>query len=116
LYIYNELKIKAALVDIREFATTIVDLTKDLNYSEYQTSRTIQLAVERCLSIIGEAAVRIRNVGSADLIPEAKQIIGFRNILIHTYDGVDQPTVWVISTKHIPALLERVVQLLKTLE
>jgi uncharacterized protein with HEPN domain len=111
----DTLRLKASLTDIKAYAATVIGLTKGLSYSEYQTSRTIQLAVERCLSIIGEAAVRIRNSGSVDLLPEARQIIGFRNVLIHSYDGVDQPTVWVICTQHVPALLVRVEGLLQEL-
>jgi uncharacterized protein with HEPN domain len=104
----NSIKLKAALVDIKYYAEIIMQLVDSKTYSEYLSDQTTQLAVERCLSVVGEAAVRIRNLGFEDLLPDARQIIGFRNILIHSYDGIDQPTVWVIIKNHIPKVLSEV--------
>jgi uncharacterized protein with HEPN domain len=75
--------------------------------------RMLQLAVERGLEIIGEAA---RNV-SLDFRLEHPQIpwkgiIGQRNVLAHEYGAIKLDLIWEVVTVHLPDLaasLERMV-------
>jgi uncharacterized protein with HEPN domain len=42
-----------------------------------------------------------------------REIIGFRNILVHGYDMINQATVYTIVIKHVPALHRKVSNLLE---
>jgi uncharacterized protein with HEPN domain len=62
--------------------------------------------VERQFEIIGEALNRLSKV-SPDLaqdVPNLREIIGFRNILIHGYASVDHGRVWQIVVDLAPEL------------
>ncbi|GAI92753.1 unnamed protein product, partial [marine sediment metagenome] len=45
-------------------------------------------------------------------ISEQHRIIGFRNILIHGYDIVDEAIVWQAVTNHLPILIREVKEIL----
>jgi len=47
-------------------------------------------------------------------ISEHYRIIGFRNILIHGYDVVDEAIVWQAVTNHLPILIGEVKEILGT--
>jgi uncharacterized protein with HEPN domain len=61
-------------------------------------------AVERGLSIIGEAVTQLVKIEPSARITSAKQIIGFRNVLIHNYARVSQAVVWKILQEDLPLL------------
>ena len=41
-------------------------------------------------------------------IPEFRKIIGFRNLVAHGYDQIDDLILWDLATNHIPHLLKKV--------
>ncbi|MBW8040138.1 MAG: DUF86 domain-containing protein [Planctomycetes bacterium] len=45
---------------------------------------------------------------------EHRRIIGFRNILIHGYDNIDEAIVWQAVTNHLPILIREVKEILST--
>ena len=61
----------------------------------------LSAAIERKFEIIGEALARIRRQRPDDLrlIGEWPAIIGFRNLLAHAYDHVEDAVVWGIVTE-----------------
>ena len=67
----------------------------------------LRLAVGRCFEIIGEAINRVSrdDPSTARKIADYREIISFRNVLIHGYDLVDHSLVWNAITQEIPALL-----------
>jgi len=69
----------------------------------------LSAAIERKFEIIGEAPVRLRRERPADLglIGDWPAIIGFRNILAHAYDHVEDSVVWGIVTGQLPQFLEQ---------
>ena len=73
------------------------------NYSTYQSDPKTQSAVERQLGIVGEAVNKIRQE-QPDFLTNTKQIVDFRNRLIHSYDNIDASIVWVIMKKYLPDL------------
>src|SRR5687768_17219476 len=63
--------------------------------------------MERQFEIIGEALNRLLRVDpdTAARISEHRRIIGFRNVLIHGYDAVDNAITWRIIQEKLPVLL-----------
>ena len=68
-----------------ELIENFISDTPDFNL--YQNDPKTQSAVERQLVIIGEALNKLKQTESGLLIQNDKQIIGFRNRLVHAYDG-----------------------------
>jgi len=91
--------------DIVQAAERILDFTKDISsFSQYQNDLKSKSAVERQLSIIGEAVAQLRKTDPSAL-QKAQQIVSFRNRLIHAYGTIDDSIVWVIIKNHLPLLL-----------
>jgi len=98
------------LVDILQAAEEIESFVSGMEFKTYQTTPVVRRAVERDFEIIGEGLNRIKNIDSELLekISEHRRIIGFRNILIHGYDVVDEAIVWQAVTNHLPILIRDV--------
>ena len=102
------------LVDILQTAEEIETFVRGMDFKTYQNSPVTQRAVERDFEIIGEALSRIRRIDEELLerISEYDRIIGFRNILIHGYDVVDEMIVWKAVENHLPILIKEIQDLL----
>ena len=69
--------------------------------------RKLQLAVERALEIIGEAARLVSPPFKANHAEiQWKEIIGQRNVLAHEYGEINQERIWLVVTRRIPELIE----------
>jgi uncharacterized protein with HEPN domain len=97
------------------FAISLIDeFLGDINlFAQYKVDRKTKSAVERQLAIIGEAIKKIKEIDNNELINYHSSIIGFRNILVHSYDSVDDEMVWAIIKRHLTPLKEEVTQKLK---
>ena len=97
----------AYLWDMLDAARTAKQLSSGRDFAQYSNDRRTQLAVERSLEIIGEAAARV-SASFCDAHPEIpwRQIIGQRNILIHEYGEVKQERIWKVVKENIPQLIE----------
>lgn len=106
--------IRKHLIDILHAAEEIETFIIGLDFTAYKKSQITQRAVERNFEIIGEALNRIRKCDEEYLenISEHYRIIGFRNILIHGYDNIDETIVWNAVKKHLPILYKEVKELL----
>ena len=102
------------LIDILQAAEEIQGFVCGIHFEGYQNTPVTKRAVERDFEIIGEALSRIKNTDSELLekISEHYRIIGFRNILIHGYDVVDEAIVWQAVTNHLPILIREVKEIL----
>lgn len=83
------------------------------SFQEYLLDLKTQSAIERQLSIIGEAVNKFDKLQPESTLVNARKIVGFRNRLIHTYDAVDPSMIWAILIKHLPLLKEEALQKLK---
>jgi uncharacterized protein with HEPN domain len=103
-------EVRKNLVDVLQAAEEIQTFVRGMDFKSYQSSLMAQRAVERDFEIIGEALNRIRQIDEECLeeISEHHRIIGFRNILIHGYDVVDEIIVWNAVEKHLPQLIKEV--------
>ena len=70
----------------------------------YDNDRKTQSAVERQLAIIGEALNQFKKLELEFKIENDKQIISFRNRLVHAYDSLDNSMIWVIISRHLTPL------------
>jgi uncharacterized protein with HEPN domain len=102
------------LFDILHAAEEIKTFVSGMDFKTYQNTLVAKRAVERNFEIIGEALNRIKFKESEILesISEHHRIIGFRNILIHGYDIVDEAIVWKAVTNHLPILIKEINELL----
>ncbi len=69
--------------------------------------RMTGLAIERLLTMAGEALVRIRAADPEllDRITDAYKVIGMRNVLVHAYDRLDQSIVRDVIATKLPVLV-----------
>jgi uncharacterized protein with HEPN domain len=98
------------LLDIIFSCEETMGFTKGKNYVEFQEDRMLQLAIEREFEIIGEALYRLEKIEPMkllDKIPEYGKIVGFRNIIAHGYDIIDEAAMWDFVKNRVPELLEK---------
>lgn len=98
----------AYLWDMLDAAQMVEQLSEGLNFAQYSNDRRTQLAVERSLEIIGEAAGKV-STSFRNAHPEIpwRQIIGQRNVLIHEYGEIKQERVWKVVRENIPILIKQ---------
>lgn len=98
------------LHDIQEAGRHIQEFTKGMSIEDYAKSELVTAAVERKFAIIGEALVQLREdyPDFLERISNKEKIIGFRNVLVHGYDIIDDATVWSAIENNLPVLLEEV--------
>ena len=109
---------RAYLHDIKHSCEEIKEFTKNISLKKYCANTVVKAAVERKFLIVGEAMARLRKEYPEiyKKFIDADKIIGFRNILVHGYDIIDDATVWSAVKENMPKLLLEVKHLLKNNE
>lgn len=99
----------ACLWDMLAYSQQVIELCEGLSLPAYLADRARQLALERCLEIIGEAAKRLSQE-FRDAHPEVpwRHIIAQRNVMAHEYDDILQELVWKTATEDVPALATKI--------
>ena len=109
-----EFSIKTCLLDIQQSINEIFEfLGEKRDFKSYQQDLKTKKAVERNLEIIGEAVTRILKIDKDFPIENAKQIIGTRNRIIHSYDNISDEVLWTIVCRELPKLKLQIDQLIK---
>jgi uncharacterized protein with HEPN domain len=87
---------KAHLFDIIQACDEIKEFTRGMSFEVYSGNSMVKAAVERKFLVIGEAMIRLKREYPEILnkITNHERIIGFRNVLVHGYDIIDDATVW----------------------
>lgn len=103
------------LEDIRQAAVLIRQFTTDRTREDYAADALLRSGVERQFEIIGEALNRLTksDPAVASRIGDWRQIIAFRNVLIHRYDVVEDQVVWDAARHKLPLLHDQVQSLLR---
>ena len=107
---------RAFLWDVQQAALAIEQFIHGLDATSYADNALVRSAVERQFEIVGEALNRLSKVSPdlAQKIPNLREIIGLRNILIHGYASIDHARVWKIAVDLAPELKAVVSALLET--
>jgi len=97
------------LADILHSIELIEKFTETTNtFDDFAADLKTQSAVERQLSIIGEAVNKYDNLNPEKGLANARQIVGFRNRLIHAYEMIDNTIIWAIIKNHLESLKKEV--------
>lgn len=102
------------LHDIIDQCDFLINNTKELT-SEHDLlkNQVLLLAIERSLTIIGEASkklpIHFRQQWS---MVDWKSIAGMRDRLVHDYNGTDYEIIWVVITQKIKQLKHQIEHIL----
>ncbi|EME69759.1 hypothetical protein H261_12014 [Paramagnetospirillum caucaseum] len=105
---------RAYLWDIQQAADAIMRFLDGFDPTTFAENELVYSAVERKFEIIGEALGQLAKV-DPDLalrVPDMRDIIAFRNVLIHGYAGIEHRRVWDIAQSALPGLRTVVAELL----
>lgn len=105
---------KLYLTDIVEAAQAIARFIMGENYYEFEQNEMMNSAVLQKLTVIGEAASRLRKEFTSRF-PEIPwvDIIGFRSIAVHEYFAIRWDIAWVAATEEVPVLKEQIEKILR---
>ncbi len=103
------------LQDIIEAANAIEKFLVNVSEDDFLASELLQSAVLHKLMIAGEAAARVSDeLKNRHPDVKWKQIVGFRNIVVHVYFSVNWKTVWTTATEDTVILKQQSQEILQT--
>ena len=99
---------------MNQAAEKITLFISDKGFANYASDDLLKSAVERQFEIMGEALNQLSKVDviTVQKVSDYKQIISFRNILIHGYAEIDDRLVWNILETRLPKLIVEISTLL----
>ena len=97
---------RVSLVDMLIYAKEAIALSSGTSLDDVVEDRVMQLALQKLVEIVGEAANRVSEETQQKhtAIPWP-QIIGLRNRLVHGYDDVNLDILWKIIQNDLPPLI-----------
>ncbi len=115
----NEYRRLATLYDIRLFCDRIRDITSEFTREQIEEDYVKLDALHHNFAKIGEATNRILQndpEGAAKLqarIPRIRDVVDFRNVVLHDYDEVNNDEVWGIIEDHFPIFYQTIADFLE---
>jgi uncharacterized protein with HEPN domain len=105
---------KKFLDDILHRARRAIRVAGSRERNELIADEVVWLALERDISIIGEAVMQLHRLdpATAERIQRWRDIIGCRHILVHGYDELDPEVLCDIIKTDLPVLVVQVESLL----
>jgi len=102
-------EVKVLLGDMRLAAADVRAFVKGKTFDEYRSDPLLQAAVERKFTILGEALVQALRLEPTlrKRIPNASQVIAYRNRLVHVYSDINPKIAWSFVENHLAALEAR---------
>ena len=105
-------RVALSLDSMKRAAADAISFTSGMSEGEFLKSATTQMACAMCLILIGESATRIER-RSPDFVAAHpdwpwNKIRGLRNLIVHDYDRLEMPTVWVVIHESLPDLLSKI--------
>lgn len=83
------------------------------SYNIYLSDTCLRRAIERNITIIGEAMNHVLQISGDIQITSARRIVDTRNYVIHGYDSVTDEIMWGIVIRHLPILKQEITTLLQ---
>jgi uncharacterized protein with HEPN domain len=107
---------RAFLWDAVAAIDTIREFIRGRSLEDYISDALLRSAVERQFEIIGEALSQLSKLAPdmASKVSDLRQIVAFRNLLIHGYASIDHRTVWRATQEHLDPLRSCLSELLIT--
>jgi len=108
----------AFLWDIQQACEALTDFLHEIDFNRYEVDLMLRSAVERQLQNIGEASAQLSKLDSslAARVPRHRQLIGFRNVLVHGYAGLNDAEIWRVLEENLPELHDAVTSLLQEID
>ena len=104
----------ATLLQVRGFAAEALSLVKGKSQDEIAADRTLNLALNHLLELVGEAANRIdKEVQLRHPQIPWREMISLRNMIIHGYDLIDFDILWKTLQNDLAPLIREVDVILK---
>jgi uncharacterized protein with HEPN domain len=102
------------LWDARDATGVIAAITAGKTFADFDRDIVLRSAVERQFEIVGEALAQLARLDAAiaEKIPDLREIIAFRNVLIHGYAVIDRARVWRVIEENLPQLRAALAELL----
>ena len=102
------------LADILEAAEAIATFLAGRDEAQFGSDDMLRSAVLHKLMIIGEAVARLPDELKTRH-PEVPwgRVVGFRNVVVHVYFGLDWAIVWDTATLRVPELKQTVAEILQ---
>lgn len=96
---------------------TIIEIEEETDirgrrFEVYCSDRVYRKFIERNIAIIGEAMNQILRLSPNIQISAGRKIVDTRNLVVHSYDSIDNEIIWAIIIRHLPILKQEVTQLL----
>ncbi len=103
----------AYLWDMLDAAQAVRQFTANISFDQFLQDRQVQMAVERAIEIIGEAAHHVSETFQR-AHPEIpwRGIIAQRHVLAHEYGEIKQDRMWIVAVVHVPDLIAKLEPLL----
>jgi uncharacterized protein with HEPN domain len=101
------------LADMLRFAREASEFVSGRTWDEFLSDLLFRRAVERSVSLVGEAAKKV-STEFEEAHPEIpwNRIIVQRHRIVHEYDLIDESIIWSVATVHVPVLIEQLERLL----
>jgi uncharacterized protein with HEPN domain len=102
------------LRDIVVAGESVQQFTSGVSFDEYEQSPMLRMAVERQMITVGEALSVALKIDPTlrHRVTEARDIVDFRNMLVHGYSLILDDRVWGAIVEELPLLLSEVRSLL----
>lgn len=97
------------LHDAKSAAQYIRQFVAGRSFDEFLSDVYFRSAVERQFEILSESlkAAVSREPDLDDRFPELHAIVGLRNRIAHSYDELEEKTLWDAATIEVPTLVPR---------
>jgi uncharacterized protein with HEPN domain len=109
---------RCLLWDASEAADAIAAMASGKTFADFDRDIVLRSAVERQFEIVGGALSQLSRLDAqmAARVPNLRDIVAFRNILIHGYAVINRARVWQVVENDLPSLRETLRELLGSSE
>jgi uncharacterized protein with HEPN domain len=97
---------RSFLWDANQAAEAIAAMASGKSFADFEHDIVLRSAIERQFEIIGEALAQLARIDPAlaQRVPNLREIVAFRNVLIHGYATIDPERVWQATEYDLPNL------------